>query len=1456
MIAFGSRSIMTPSTPRPPSAPRAAVSTWIARVLGGMLAIAGLVPLLALLALASPQGRARISSEAHAAALKAGLDVSFKTELKYWPMRVRAVDVVLASTDGGPPALRATQLELRPRLFSLLVGKVDFDEVSLESPRIRLVLRGDRIENLNISLPKSSGESSGPLELPIHMVSLTDAEVDADIKVEGLSARASVRALDADIQLGRGVEAGVIEIGARASHLTLSRDRNFNGAVVTDNDELCGLDARVRISPSEILVRRLNVSGSTDDGSLRGSFSGCTLASNDLRAIATNVSHLSISLPQRAEQKPKISGRIRAVVPLGLLQRLPNPPDVSGNLEFDGDVDYDAAAAGALPKVRGKVRAHELRVGQFTFAHDVDTDVSIEDSVVRSPEVKVGLAGGHVTVKNLEVRPSAEGVPLSGEVHLQDLSFAQLMKDLGVSTAPHVDWSLDQLDVVNLKGTASPLQIDGDLSGTTSRFAVYDTDTHAARKTKFVGFEQANLGAHLAIRSDEVRFEGLHARFGKSSIDRGLVRLGFHQDLVVEIPEATLDLEGIGPIANIPFKGMAHLQAHVGGVFSDPIITGQTSIAGFEFSGLPLGEISHADITFRGTTVTLANVKAAKNKSAYALPEATLEFGGKGDFAMQATMQSQGLALRDFLSIFRFESDPRFLDYDGKADVQARLNVTVGGPEDLCGGGVIDVDAQAHLHDLVAMGERFEDGHLDLNYHWTDKDAGIEGADLHVRSIAVHKQHRAGSSPSGALIGSLELARGGALAGRFTIEDVSLSMLQKAEPWGAKVDGKVTGQVDLGGTIDSYVTSGRVHISPLHLGTETVGASDVNFRITQKPGAPATGRTRCGGPIRKPFDAATFDPQEDQGEMVLDGSFFAGQVSTKALRMSRQKDAMLRGELRFKNFETRPWMALREGAGDGDPPSVSSEITGLLSLDHVQQNHYAQSAFRIAPENISVQVGSAKFSLQTAGKEILFANEQLVLPETRLVAGGPFRIPGGISLAGTVSRALHEPELDLTMRVLPTDLAFLPLAFPRMSRAEGRIAGELKVQGAPTSPDVRGELSLTGGAFAVSGMPSSLADVNVRLVADGNELKVAEGRLKTLGGDIKAEGSIPLRGASAGHAELNIQAKNLRYSPNEGTKVALDANLNLEARVMESGSTQLPRLTGEVLVTSAEYTKPFSLRPNLETRHEVDSYDPAEDTLALDITVRTRAPIRIRNNIVTMGLAINNRGLNIVGTNKRFGARGQLDALPGGRAILFSNQFDIRQLVVGFDDPTRFAPTVEATAITEFRRGISSTSGGRQAANWKIQVRVFGPLNTFGFELQSEPALAVEDITFLLAAGVTRAELDANAGTSFAYELAGAATGVDTAVKKVIPIDDFRFGSWYSPATGGSEPNITIGQRLNDSISISGTQGLQGGGTRAGAEWRIGGQTSVQGSWDNLASAASGGVKNLGLGFRYRLELE
>jgi translocation and assembly module TamB len=144
--------------------------------------------------------------------------------------------------------------------------------------------------------------------------------------------------------------------------------------------------------------------------------------------------------------------------------------------------------------------------------------------------------------------------------------------------------------------------------------------------------------------------------------------------------------------------------------------------------------------------------------------------------------------------------------------------------------------------------------------------------------------------------------------------------------------------------------------------------------------------------------------------------------------------------------------------------------------------------------------------------------------------------------------------------------------------------------------------------------------------------------------------------------------------------------------------------------------------------------------------------------------------------------------------------------------------------------------------------------------MTSEPSLSQEDITLLLTIRLTKAEVDqlgSNALSVAVYEAAGTVTGADRVVRKVIPIDDFRFGSFYSPATGKSEPNFTVGKRLTPDVQASVSSGIsETRQLRTNIEWRLSQRVSAQTFYDNINNASGLNFGNVGVGLRWRLEFE
>jgi translocation and assembly module TamB len=314
------------------------------------------------------------------------------------------------------------------------------------------------------------------------------------------------------------------------------------------------------------------------------------------------------------------------------------------------------------------------------------------------------------------------------------------------------------------------------------------------------------------------------------------------------------------------------------------------------------------------------------------------------------------------------------------------------------------------------------------------------------------------------------------------------------------------------------------------------------------------------------------------------------------------------------------------------------------------------------------------------------------------------------------------------------------------------------------------------------------------------------------------------------------------------------------------------------------YTRPVTFNLDLTStrakRTKVDAYDPALDFIAFDVRVRSSTPLVMKNNLVEVQLAIDSGALEVAGTNQRIGLRGVLRALAGGRFHFQASEFEVQQGFIRFEDPTRIAPNVDITAVTEYRRYTDTSAGAAAGAGagvgptaastgstrggslWRITLHAFGDADNVRIEMTSEPALSQEDIVLLLMVGMTRAELDqlqaSGIGESVALNVLGAATGADRAVKQALPIiDDFRFGSAYSTVTGKTEPQLTVGKRLTNDLRASVTAGLsEDRELRSDIEWRLNNKLSVQGSYDNINDVSSSTLGNLGVDLRWRFEFE
>lgn len=1467
----------------------------IARAVGTVLALVGLVPLLLTVAIRIPAVNHVLVNKTTALLEDLGIQARYAISVHLWPISVELHHIQIDSTDGGSPALTADRLVVKPRFFSLLAGKPTIDEIGLESPRIRIVLSGRHIVNLGIDLPESKEDDgpSAPFDAPFSVITASDAHIEFTLdkppgQPNAFSLFAQLEHADIDLVAKPGERGSDFDAALKATRLAVQTERTPEGSHVTlvDDDELCDIDGRVDFSQAgRLLVRRLEAHGGIDTSGERNTFPGCNLPKTDKRRVDLSIGHLAVNLPRGAEKLPSGGGRISVRVPLTVLDRVPGAPPLDGWFAIEAKVEYDPRRA--LPDVTGRFEIQGIKVGQRVVVEDAAGDFVVEDDTIKLPELAVHVAGGVAKVIDVQLKPLEPGFPLSAKALVQNASFTQLLADLGVHPHPHVGWDLQEVDITRFEGTLVPLDLRGSLDVKTGPFGVYDQPFEAEVKRRIVGFESTKFHANVHVQPKALEFLNVVGEVpgpnGPSVVEGGFVSIGFTNDVRIDVPRARVHLADIGPLGSLPIKGIAEVSVVVDGTLSDPHLTGKGKIEDFVLGGLSLGTIDPVNAELNGLVLSIRDAESKKGNSVYGVPYARLNFGGQANVDVETDVETTHLELADFFDMFQLRGDPRFEGLAGTLGAETHVRVTLGGPQDKCGGGLIEVSGEVTGRDLSLLGEHFDEAQASFDMRWYDQAAGLRGADLNLRTVTLHKIHKPGQPAVGTAVGSVTLTAGGNLRGNAVFESVQLSSLDSLGDFRTQVSGSASGLLVIEGDLDAFDVSGNLDVTPVRVRSTLLDSSALSFRLRQAPaqlqtdaGKSPTARarkSRCGLPIGAVFDPARYAAERglSQGSVKLSGSLFGGQIKIDEFSMTREPSPVLAGKLTFAKLDlNKVALLVRPQSFEAvdETPQVKGELSGELSVAELRFDDLAHSRAEFLPKETQLVVKGQKILLQAPEGPIVLANDKITLPKLVVALDGAGGLRGSFTAQGQVSDLAGARTLDVSADLEPIDLAILASVVPKVTRSSGKLTGSVHVGGTVDAPDVAGSLAVRDASVAVAGVPGVVTDIGLDVTTTANEVRIPWARAKFAGGTLAMAARMPLRGTAAGALESSLVGRDLHLAPAAGVRTVFDCDLAISGNLFEQGnSSRLPRITGSVLLGSFEYSRAINLdlTNNLAggaKRTSVEVYDPDSDVIALDINVRSKTPLRVKNNLADFQLALEGDGLTVTGTNQRVGLRGELRAVQGGKLRFLSNEFDLRQASIRFEDPSRIDPYVDLLAVTEYRRVATTTAAGagRASGTWRISLHAYGPADALKLDMTSEPTLTREDISLLLTVGLTKAEADSlggNALSVFAYEAAGTATGADRAVKKVVPIDDFRFGSAYSPRTGRSEPNLTIGKRLSKDVQANVTSGFtEDRAQKATVEWRLSQQTSVQAGYDNINNISSTGAGNVGFDFRWRLEFE
>jgi translocation and assembly module TamB len=440
------------------------------------------------------------------------------------------------------------------------------------------------------------------------------------------------------------------------------------------------------------------------------------------------------------------------------------------------------------------------------------------------------------------------------------------------------------------------------------------------------------------------------------------------------------------------------------------------------------------------------------------------------------------------------------------------------------------------------------------------------------------------------------------------------------------------------------------------------------------------------------------------------------------------------------------------------------------------------------------------------------------------------------------------------------DLALLATLTSRVRQAEGHVDLQVNLTGPFSDPAIFGEAHVRDTSFLFASLPEPVENLQGDVTFSAQRILLEDFSADVAGGSVRVRGAATLSGTSIKRYQLDVQADDLAYQPEEGLELALGSDLQLAW----TEGQRLPRLEGTVRLDRLLYARPIDVSPTLgelyqARRAEVERYEPSADLIELDLRVIDNGPLRVDTNLAQADIEVEDseRPFRIVGTDQRFGVLGTL-TIPRGMVNFRNTEFDIRHGRIDFDNEYRIDPSFDIRATTNIRR-----TGQLTGPNWRITLHAHGNRDAFQLDASSDPDLSQEDLMMLLTVGMTRTEADqlqaGEIGGTAALEALATVTGVDREVRRRVPvIDDFSLTSRYSNRTNRTEPWMSVSKRISERVRLSAATALysESRELRTALEFQVDDQTSLQAAYDNTNTRGAATFGNIGVDVRWRLEFE
>jgi translocation and assembly module TamB len=354
----------------------------------------------------------------------------------------------------------------------------------------------------------------------------------------------------------------------------------------------------------------------------------------------------------------------------------------------------------------------------------------------------------------------------------------------------------------------------------------------------------------------------------------------------------------------------------------------------------------------------------------------------------------------------------------------------------------------------------------------------------------------------------------------------------------------------------------------------------------------------------------------------------------------------------------------------------------------------------------------------------------------------------------------------------------------------------LQVNGTLSRPSMRGSLNLQNGAISYIDFPNGLSDITGTLIFNEDRLQVQELTARSGGGLLHCGGFITFSPSQGLGFSLSASGREIRLRYPEGLSSTADASMIL------TGSTKNAVLTGDVTVTRLGVNPQFDFATYLVKGIRgapAQKIDSPFNNVRLDIHVTSTPELQVQTSLARLS---GNVDLRMRGTALRPVVLGRVNLLEG--TIYFNGtKYRMERGDVMFTNPVRIDPTLDVELSARVR-------------DYDITLGLQGPINKLTPSYRSDPPLSSSDIISLLALGRTMEETanPAMMGTSqyqptvsesASTALLGQALNatVSSRVQRLFGVSRLKIDPNVGGALNAGLARVTVEQQVSNKLTLT-----------------------------------------------------